>query len=244
MSARLSQGFVFLQLSMVDRFVAIGAGSWADGAHRLTNLQRRLGLGTPTDPPSNPAWVELFATLAAFDSINERVDVVMDAASSLPPAVPEHIANGWPTVGAFSIEVAGTVARTHFYSMDEDDESPLHPRKLAKRREELTAVVSTVGADHPEVEFIAGGSWLYSTRSYASLFPPTHLAGAVVRRGRSTFRGMSHWGQFVDHRGDVRADLAAHFLGRVGTWAGDDPCRLFPIETLEVRSPISHFLAR
>ena len=26
------------------------------------------------------------------------------------------------------------------------------------------------------------------------------VAGAVVRRGRRTFRGMSHWGQFLDHR--------------------------------------------
>ena len=52
---------------------------------------------------------------------------------------------------------------------------------------------------------------------------------------------MSHWGQFLDHRGMLRTDLVETFQTRLGTWSGDDPCALFPIPTLEVSSPIEVF---
>ena len=241
MAAQLSPGFVSLQLALVDRFVALGCGSWVDGANRVTNLQRRLGLGSATDPASGHRWVDLLKTLANLTSAAHRVDAVMDAAASLPPPVPEHIAHGWPTVGAFSVEIRGRTARTHFYSTDDDDLSPLHPGKLDRRRRELMEVLSVVCDEHPDIERVAGGSWLYSTRSYASLFPPTHVANAVVRRGRTTFHGMSHWGQFVDHRGHLRTEFAERFLQRLETWTGDDPCALFPIATLDVDSPVAAF---
>jgi hypothetical protein len=52
---------------------------------------------------------------------------------------------------------------------------------------------------------------------------------------------MSHWGQFLDHRWNLRTDLAEQFRYRVENWTGDDPCSLFPIDTLEVSSPITVF---
>ena len=131
--------------------------------------------------------------------------------------------------------------RDSFFSMDTDDSSPLHPAKSDQRRHELNAVLSMVRSAHPELTHVAGGSWLYSTRSYGSLFPATHVANARVRRNRTTFRGMSHWGQFLDYRWAVRAHLADEFLSRVRAWQGEDPCLLFPIDTLEVFSPIDAF---
>lgn len=241
MLAPMSPEFASLQLTLVDRFVQLGLGSPALGVHQLTNFQRRLGVGTPTDPPSNELWIDLLGTIDSVSTHDDRVDAVMAALSSLPPAVPEHIARGWPTVGAFSIEIFGAVARTHFYATDSDDVSPLHPTKLDIRRHELRGVLDAVRQDHPELERVAGGSWLYTTSSYASLFPAAHVDTAVVRRGRRTFRGMSHWGQFLHHRGNLRVDLADQFRDRVRTWTGDDPCALFPIDTLEVSSPLGVF---
>ena len=125
--------------------------------------------------------------------------------------------------------------------MDTDDESPLHPEKLAERKRELHAVLSIARASNPELTHVVGGSWLYSTRSYAGLFPPAHVHSAAVRRNRETFRGMSHWGQFLDHRWQVRVDRADTFRERVQAWRGGDPCSLFPIDTLEVSSPLDVF---
>ncbi len=242
MPAQLSPDFASLQLNLVDRFVELGLGTHADGVHRLTNFQRRLGLGTPTDPPSNHAWIDVLERINTATTHAKRVETAMDAYSSLSPPIPEHVVRGWPTVGAFSIEISGNVAHTHFYAMDDDDKSPLHPSKLEIRRLELRSVLTTVRRNHPELEWVVGGSWLYTTASYASLFPPAHVAGAVVRRGRRTFRGMSHWGQFLDHRWHLRTTgLAEQFRHRVKSWTGNDPSSLFPIDTLDLCSPITVF---
>jgi hypothetical protein len=237
----MSPEFASVQLTLVDRFVALDLGTCADGVHQLTNFQRRLGLGTPTNPPSGGPWLDLVNRLAEQGSHDRRVNTVMAAFEKLPPAVPEHLAQSWPTVGAFSVQVAGPVARTHFFSMDTDSRSPLHPEKDAKRRSELRTVLSTVYADNPQLTHVVGGSWMYTTRSYGSLFPEVHVRNAQVRRNRRTFRGMSHWGQFLNHRWQVRSDLAEEFRARVQTWEGNDPCLLFPIDTLEVSSPITAF---
>lgn len=241
MLEQMSPEFASLQLKLVDRFVQLGIGTHAEGVHQLTNFQRRLGLRTPTDPPSNQLWIDLLKTVNAASDHDARVDAVMSAFSALPPAVPEHITHGWPTVGAFSVEISGTIARTHFYAMDSDDKSPLHPTKIDVRRHELQTVLSFVRKNHPELNLVAGGSWLYTTASYASLFPAAHTSTAVVRRGVRTFRGMSHWGQFLDHRWKIRSNLAEQFRRRVETWMGDDPCVLFPLDTLLVSSPLMMF---
>jgi hypothetical protein len=241
MAALLSTEFVSLQLLLVDRFVELGLGTQADGVHRLTNFQRRLGLGTPIDPPSPGTWTDLLGRIRRASSHAERVETVMGVLASVQPAVPEHIVRGWPTAGAFSIEISGTAARTHFYAFDDDGTSPLHPSKHHLRRHELLSVLTTTIESHPQIDRVVGGSWLYTMASYASLFPSPHVANADVRRGRSTFRGMSHWGQFLDHRWNLRTDMAEQFLQRVAKWTGDDPCLLFPRETLEVSSPITLF---
>ena len=237
----MSAEFASLQLTLVERSVALGLGTHADGVQQLTNFQRRLGLGIPTDPPSDPAWIHVLDRIETCRSHDERVEAVMTEFEQLPPAVPQHIQQAWPTVGAFSIEVAGSTARTHFYSMDTDEESPLHATKLEMRQRELLTVLSGVYADHPELTHVAGGSWLYATSAYSALFPDIHVRNARVRRDRHTFRGMSHWGQFLDHRWSVRTDLADEFRQRVSAWDGGDPCPLFPINTLEVKSPIEAF---
>ena len=241
MSPPLKSGFVSLQLAFAERFSELGLGTISEGVHRLTNIQRRLGLGIPTDPPTDGLWTELLGTLEAASSHDDRVAIVMNAVASLPEATPEHLLHGWPTVGAFSIDRYQNVARTHFYSTVNDGESPLHPGKLSLRRRELFSVLNNVCQDHPEVDRVTGASWLYAIRSYSSLFPASHTANAATRSGTDTFRGMSHWGQFVDHRGDARPKFDQEFRRRLRGWHGEDLCALFPIPTLIVSSPLRNF---
>ena len=86
-----------------------------------------------------------------------------------------------------------------------------------------------------------GTSWLYSTRSYCAIFPPAHVASARVRTDVHRFQGSSAWGQFLDHRGGVKADLSARFTAAVDVFDGTAPWRLFPVPTLVVESPIDVF---
>lgn len=235
----MSPEFASLQLRLVEQFADLGLGTLTEGVDRLTNFRRRLGLAV--ERSLNTSWNDLLSAVNAAPTHAERIATVMAAAAILPASVPEHIAHGWPTVGAFSIETSGDVARTHFYSMDNDDVSPLHPSKLDIRRNELRAVLAIVRRDRPDLRRVTGGSGLYSTSSYSSLFPEIHVGRAVVRSGRHTFQGLSHWGQFLNHRGHIRRELADEFFLRVANWSGDDPCALFPIDTLEVDSPIEKF---
>ena len=235
---RLSDGFIGIQLELVERHVALGLGSWGSGIGRLTNLRRRLGL---SDDRRESTWQSLLRDaddLAALDPIAARLGAVRD---ELPEPTPEHLRQEWPTCGAFSIQVEGDAARTHFFATDEDDLSPLHPSKLALRQAELDEVLSRVRADTPDLRRVIGGSWLYSLPSYAGLFPAAHLAGARVRRGRDRFNGMSHWGQLVDHRGDLSPARASAFRTRLAAWTGGDLCDVFPTPTLDLDSPIGVF---
>jgi hypothetical protein len=88
---------------------------------------------------------------------------------------------------------------------------------------------------------VRGTSWLYSTKSYCALFPTTHIASATERTGVFQFQGSSAWGQFLDRRGRVKANLAARFVAAVDNYDGDAPWTLFPIPTLIVDSPIEVF---
>lgn len=236
----LHPAFVRVQVDLVARHVELGRGGWSDGLDQLTNLQRRLGLGPPGDPP-NEIWAGVLAAADETAAVDPVVDRISALAATLPEPVPEHLLHRWPTCGAFSVQRDGDLARTHFFSIDEDDLSPLHPSKLEQRRHELHTVVAAFRDLHPDVRRIKGGSWLYTLDRYAGLFPAAHIARATRRRDRSVFRGMSHWGQFLDHRGGVHHDRIEVFRGRLTAWTGDDPCLLFPVPTLEVESPIEVF---
>ena len=94
---------------------------------------------------------------------------------------------------------------------------------------------------HPEARRIAGASWLYNTASYRSIFPAAHVRSPVVRTGMTSFQGSSNWGQFLDHRGGVKANLRHEFLTNLDAFDGTQPWRLFPMPTLLVNSPIEVF---
>ncbi len=240
MTGRLSQAFAELQLDFVERFVTLDLGSFADGVNRLTNIQRELGLGRPSEAASDPAWIKLIAHTSSASDTSEGAEIVMGAASTATPT-PEHIAHAWPTVGTLSLEVKGDSAKTHFYIEGVDDVSPFHESRLDDRRAELREVLSIVRAENPSLRWITGGTWMYSASGYRHVFPPEHLRSGVVRTNRSTFQGMSHWGQFLDFRGELRQDRAREFRSRIERWDGTNPCALFPIPTLDVMSPVTVF---
>ena len=241
MATRLSHAFVKLQLEFAYRFVALELGTIDNALNRLTNLQRRIGFGLPSEPPTDIRWLELIESIRDAADSCAATDLVMEAVAAAPPAVPEHIIHKWPTVGMFSIQIVGTAARTHFYSEKQGEASPFDPSLLDERKDELREVLSIARRQNTALEWVAGGSWMYSASAYRGLFPAGHLASAVVRNDRTTFQGMSHWGQFLNFRGELRQDRSDEFLARISRWDGTDPCSLFPVPTLDVCSRIEVF---
>lgn len=230
--------YVELQLRFARRAAIIGTHDFTDAVAQLTNLRRRLGFGDPTDEPDE-RWTRYLDGLDRQPDLAGQVRWTIELAASneMAPTSSAAVARAGP----FSVHVDGDVIRTHFVPNAVDTVSPLHSTRLPQRRSELRTVLTDAVRRHPEVRRVRGTSWLYSTRSYRAIFPPSHTASATVRTDVHRFQGSSAWGQFLDHRGGVKADLAARFVDAVDTYDGTAPWTLFPVPTLIVESPIELF---
>lgn len=236
--ADLPSDFVELQLRFARRAAALGTHDFAEAMTQLTNLHRRLGFGDPGEP-ADERWIRYLDGLDAQPDLAEQVRWTVDFAASRSAVPPPSSAVA--RAGPFSIHVLGDLLRTHFVPKAADSTSPLDASRLPLRRSELRAALAAASALCPNARRVRGTSWLYSTKAYCALFPPTHISSATERTEVYEFQGSSAWGQFLDHRGGVKADLAARFVAAVDNYDGTAPWRLFPIPTLNVESPIEAF---
>lgn len=236
--ADLPVDYVELQLRFARRAAALGTHDFAGAMAQLTNLHRRLGFGDPGDP-TDERWIRYLDGLAAQPDLAGQVRWTVDFAASTSAVPPPSSAVA--RAGPFSVHVRGDLLRTHFVPKAADRTSPLHTSLLPLRRSELRAALAAASTLCPNARRVRGTSWLYSTKSYCALFPPTHISSATERTEVYEFQGSSSWGQFLDHRGGVKAELAARFVAAVDDYDGTAPWRLFPIPTLKVESPIEVF---
>lgn len=237
-SAGLRADYVELQLRLARRAASIGTHGFGEAVAQLTNLHRRLGFGDPCDSPC-VEWTRYIDGLDARPDLADQVRWTIEFAASSQVTPPPSAAVA--CAGPFSVHVQGDLLRTHFVPLATSPVSPLHGSFLSQRRKELRAALAEAMRKHPHASRLRGTSWLYSTRSYRAIFPPSHVATASVRTDVQRFQGSSAWGQFLDHRGGVKRDLAARFVAAVDTWDGTAPWRLFPVPTLVVESPIETF---
>lgn len=229
--------YVEMQLRFAHRAAMVGTHDFASAVTELTNLHRRLGLGDAT-AVANAWWARYLDGLAARPNLDDQVRWTLScAAAPKDPPPPKEAA---ARVGPFSVQIEGDTLRTHFTPRPGGEPSPLHPSELPRRRAELRDVLTEGARQHPGARRVRGTSWLYSTAAYRSLFPPAHVASATPAH-LVRFQGFSAWGQFLDHRGDVKANLVARFLDALDGWGGEAPWRLFPLPTLTVESPIEVF---
>lgn len=230
--------YVEIQLRFARRAAAIGIHDFADAVEQLTNLHRRLGFGDPRDPP-RVEWIRFLDGLEARPDLAEQVRWTTEFTALNPVTPPPSAAVA--RAGPFSVHVQGDLLRTHFVPQAVHPVSPLYVSFQVQRRAELWAVLGEAMRQRPQARRVRGTSWLYSTRSYRAIFPPSHAATATIRTDVHRFQGSSAWGQFLNHRGGVKRDLAARFVAAVDSWDGTTPWTLFPIPTLVVESPIETF---
>lgn len=237
--AGIPADYVELQLRLARRAASLGTHAFADAIGKLTNLHRRLGFGEPRSAPHD-GWTRYLDGLDAQADLAGQVRWTIEFADSNRVTPPPSAAVA--RAGPFSVHVERDVVRTHFVPRSASSVSPLHQSCLPQRRRELRTVLADAMRLRPEVRRVRGTSWLYSTRSYRAIFPPSHVASAKVRTDVHEFQGSSAWGQFLDHRGGVKADLAARFVAAVDVYDGTAPWTLFPLPTLVVESPIEALL--
>jgi len=227
-----------LQLRFAERGAAILGLSADEAFLRCTNCYLQLGLGRSFDPTA-PRWVAfLRGVAAAVEPAAWAMVTCRDSPMSAVAVAPHEsfgpISYGWvPDEGRI---------RLHFLPDARAAAGPLSAAHLNARHAELRALFAAVVVRHPEARTVRGNSWLHGIAAYRRLFPPEYGARALPAPMAEEFRYMALWGQFLDHRGAVKAGLAARFLARIETARTlEDLIAAFPHPVYEVECPIGHF---
>lgn len=201
---------------------------------RYTHLYLAFGLGRSFDP-SVADWAAFIAGLRnAADPVDWMYATYRRLVGYLPPRQPDL------PFGCFSYAVwAGGRVRLHFWN-PERGVSPLRREFIPTRMAELRDLFTHVRATVPGASKVVGGSWLYNIEAYRRLFPEAFLSTARAEEPEAQFIAL--WGQFVDHRRQIKTDMAAAFLQRVGRAASlDEILRSFPYLVLRLEACIESF---
>jgi len=228
--------FFDLQLEFADAVSARSGLPLSRAVLDYTNFYIRFGLGREFDP-AHPEWQDYLAGFRDEEGAREWT-YRFYAARRRPVEPPGLVA----TFGCFSYAwLSSDRLRLHFHDADGDGRSPLRAERRDRRFSELAALFASVKRSVEPPFRVVGASWLYNITAYRCLFPPPYLATAHIARGR--FRHMPLWGQFVDRYGEVRADAAREFRGRLRHASVRDLDSCFPLQVLALEAPAVEFYA-
>ncbi len=215
--------------------VADISGQSLDGALlHYTNLYIRFGLGWDLSA-ANPIWQEY---LTGLRENADRGEWTYRFYLKQQPATPVVVQLPF---GCFSYSVLdGGRIRLHFHNNEPAEQSPLSHDCLSLRLAELKNMFAHIKQTVSTPTTVIGASWLYNLEAYRRLFPPAYLATAQI--GRDDFPYLPLWGQFIDHRGQIKEDLAERFIERLDrqhNLEGIEHC--FPFQVLHLESSIQVF---
>lgn len=234
----LPRAYFDLQLRFAARAAAIRRLPPEDTLLTHTTYYLNFDLGRAFDP-ADPTWREFvagFRRAARPDEWTYRFYLASVPGWELPP---DAFAR---THGCFSYgyQEAGRKIRIHFDNQDRSGAGALSRARLPARIAELRALFAEARGELPDARLVRGNSWLYNLDAYRRLFPPAYTA---ARRPApdDEFRFAALWGQFLDHRGQVKGALADAFLRRVAR--AETPADLaaaFPYQVLETECAVGH----
>ena len=200
----LSRDWFALQLRCAERAAAIVNLPIEEALLRFTVVYLRLGLG-PTFDPDAPLWREYLRGVASAGD-RAAFTAAFCAEYGLPQA-----ASPFGCFGYTHVPEEGRI-RLHFVNADRSGAGPLSRERISVRRAELRALFAEVAGCCSSVRTVRGNSWLHGIAAYRRLYPPEYGASALPAPMAEEFQYMALWGQFLDHRGEIKAALARPFL--------------------------------
>jgi hypothetical protein len=230
-----AEAYFDVQLRFAGHYARIAKTSLSEAVAVCTNLRRRFGLwGAAGEAP----WTRFLNGIVPGMPHEELLRRTCEFNLACdPPSTPRH------PFGCFSYEVSsGAVLRIHFQDPHPASaEGPLARSRMPERLAELKAMFAHVRGDHPEVTSIRGVSWLYHLDAYKRLFPPAYGASAALPTFPLHLNGSSSWGQVLDHRQEVKADMRAQLTASFPHMTMDAPWRIFPLPALVATAPVDLF---
>ena len=229
--------FFDISLYFAKKVADISWQSFATALLHYTNLYIRFGLGRDFNS-AHPIWQEYLTGLYQADDQGEWT---YHFYLQQPVACPS-ISFDWP-FGCFSYTILDSNrVRLHFHNNESAEHSPLSRNRMEQRIAELTAMFAHLKGKLGSSAVIIGASWLYNLQAYRRMFPPAYLATAEA--SENDFAYLPLWGQFIDHRGQIKERLIQEFLERLGRQQqleGISQC--FPFQVLHLESTIREFCA-
>lgn len=101
--------------------------------------------------------------------------------------------------------------KLHFSNNDTSEFGPLSKERIEVRKIELVEMFKEIKNKYPVAQNVKGKSWLYNFEAYKRLFPSPFVKSLKEYVG-DEWKYMTLWGQFLDSKGSVKADLANDFL--------------------------------
>lgn len=238
------------------RFAQFVAKKWGKPIDEVllthTQLHSYLGQRIPEGQTSdNPVWSEYIEKVAKNCPPEELADRTYEFYTQphekLPRLSAENLKFGCFTFDYHRTDPENATIEIHFGNHDEDGKSPLSKEKRERRIQDLKFMFQYIH-DNPDKypqpkKTISGSSWLYNIDAYRSLFPVSYIQSAEVQK-RTTFKGGGCWGQFVDHRGNIKKDAQAEFFKNLESIDTEQNLyQAFPLKTIRVQAPIEDFYA-
>ena len=227
--------FFHLNLIFAQKAAALTGLTWDDALRFHTHLYLSFNIGREFDA-KHPVWRAYLDGLhAATNPLEWTVNFYRRRLEEDPKQEPAL------SFGCFSYAIwQGGRVRIHFRHNDPGF-SPLSRERAMVRRAELGAMFDYLRAHEKDLTTVIGGSWLYHLEAYRRLFPPGFLASARSGPEPET-RFISLWGQFLDHHGQVKPEMARRFtqdIGQAQTLDGLLAC--FPYSMLRLEGPLAEF---
>ena len=227
-----------LQVRFAQKIAEVSNQTLADVLIDYTMLRTLFNLRVSHDIP-NPLWDAFITGLELSDNPEDwTYDFYLQRRTGNP-----DVSDNRRFFGCFSYVYPwrGTKKlRLHFENRETSDHGTLSKERMATRKSELSAMFRYIQANHPDVETVRGGSWLYNIPAYLRLFPPDYVKTAKPVGYETTFWAL--WGQFVARHGSVRQPAAAQFLACLKTQKTVKGClQCFPYQVLRPECSIETF---
>lgn len=239
-AAETARAFFGVQLHYADVFSAKAGIPLLDAVTWHTNLHRLFAYGNLSKQAPDPEFTALAARALADPAT--RLDTFISAYANRPHD--PWPADRFPFGRNFACEApnADGLIRIHFRNrVNTDAVGPLHASNLPQRRADLTTMFAWCAERWPDAKGVVGGSWLYNTAAYCSLFPAEYTASRKPLEGPRPIHGLSTWGQFLDFRGHAKPAIVEKFKQNLDALNIETPWLSFPYQVLTTTAPFAAF---
>ena len=174
---RYAKGFLTLQVKFAEKIAEVSNQALKDVMIDYTMLRNLFNLRVSHEIP-NPLWDAFIEGLGTSDVPEDWIyDFYLQRMDAKPTA--QTIGN---SLGVSPTSTRGATRRKlrlHFENRETSEYGDLKQRKNDRPRvRSMSAMFRHIQANHPDVETVRGGSWLYNIPAYLRLFPPDYVKTA------------------------------------------------------------------